>query len=955
MDIIFLGLVALYLVTPVMAVVALVQLSKVKKRATNAEASLERLSYEFLKLQRRLDALHGDPSRPEEATRPPPTAEQTEEKRKEEAPPPREQTVSPAPEETPLPEPAEPPEPAATPEPIAASVIPESPIEGAQKRPAESWAGPPSKSLEETLASRWLVWLGAVALALGGTFFVKYSIDQGWMQPAVRASLGLIFGVVLAVGGEWLRRRPLQKAIAAVRPDYVPPALTAAGVFTAFASLFAAYGLHGLIGPLPAFIALAAVALLAIGLSLLQGWFVALLGLIGAFLTPALVPSDSPSAWALFSYLFFVLVACLAVFRYRQWEWLALATLAGAFLWPLAWFSAWQDGDALPVGLYLTIAAAAYLLFHYDPNAEEDWRSGSWWQEMKATGLSQRIGWPGAVAAAFLLSVMVRVDDYGPTSLIFIALLSALFLSAGRRAQQFDGLFVVAAVMVLGLAMTWPLPAEVTQAPPLIEFDGETEGVPPGEGMVPSELRGFAIGQFAFGALFALGGFVALWGARRPYIWAGVSAVMPVLLLVNAYWRIEGFHLSLDWAFLALALAVPGLVAAWRVERRRQEPGLTTSLGFYAAAVVAFISLALAMTLQQAWLTVALSLQLPLLAWIARLVPSRALHGVAAVLAGVVLVRLILNYNVLDYAQGPAAPFSWVLYGYGVPAAMFYLAARLFQAQNVTLLVTLLKAGALAFSVLLVFFQIRVITTGAMDTPSYSLLEQSLQTVAWLTIGTVLALSNRAHPHPVSFQGSRILIGAGMAQAMLLQLVVSSPLLIPIEVGDYPVVNLLFLAYVVPAAFAFRIAVILDPQRETLPTQLLTGCGFVLLFTYISLEVKRAFQGSLMTLAHQSDAEFQAYSLAWIAFAFALLALGIYRRQSMLRYASLVVLLVAVAKVFLLDMADLTGLYRVASFVGLGLSLVGIGFLYQRYVFKRPDAPPEEPPPADAQEEAVKG
>jgi len=42
------------------------------------------------------------------------------------------------------------------------------------------------------------------------------------------------------------------------------------------------------------------------------------------------------------------------------------------------------------------------------------------------------------------------------------------------------------------------------------------------------------------------------------------------------------------------------------------------------------------------------------------------------------------------------------------------------------------------------------------------------------------------------------------------------------------------------------------------------------------------------------------------------------------------------AKVFLIDMSGLTDLYRVASFLGLGLSLVGIGYIYQRFVFPRP-------------------
>ena len=64
-----------------------------------------------------------------------------------------------------------------------------------------------------------------------------------------------------------------------------------------------------------------------------------------------------------------------------------------------------------------------------------------------------------------------------------------------------------------------------------------------------------------------------------------------------------------------------------------------------------------------------------------------------------------------------------------------------------------------------------------------------------------------------------------------------------------------------------------------------------------------------------------------------LLALGIRSGSVGVRYGSLAVLLVTVAKVFLSDMRDLTGLYRVASFIGPGLCLIGAGFLYQRFVF----------------------
>jgi uncharacterized membrane protein len=49
-----------------------------------------------------------------------------------------------------------------------------------------------------------------------------------------------------------------------------------------------------------------------------------------------------------------------------------------------------------------------------------------------------------------------------------------------------------------------------------------------------------------------------------------------------------------------------------------------------------------------------------------------------------------------------------------------------------------------------------------------------------------------------------------------------------------------------------------------------------------------------------------------------------------MRIASLVLMLGAVAKVFLLDASGLEGLMRIASFVALGLSLIGVGWLYSR-------------------------
>jgi uncharacterized membrane protein len=118
--------------------------------------------------------------------------------------------------------------------------------------------------------------------------------------------------------------------------------------------------------------------------------------------------------------------------------------------------------------------------------------------------------------------------------------------------------------------------------------------------------------------------------------------------------------------------------------------------------------------------------------------------------------------------------------------------------------------------------------------------------------------------------------------------------------------------------------------------------ALLLVFAWLSLEVRRAFHGPVLDIGRTSDAELLAYSLAWLGYAWLLLGLGLRTGYASLRYASLAVLAVATAKVLLFDWGALESLHRFFSFAALGFSLLGIPFLYQRLVF------PPRPPAAAA-------
>ena len=112
--------------------------------------------------------------------------------------------------------------------------------------------------------------------------------------------------------------------------------------------------------------------------------------------------------------------------------------------------------------------------------------------------------------------------------------------------------------------------------------------------------------------------------------------------------------------------------------------------------------------------------------------------------------------------------------------------------------------------------------------------------------------------------------------------------------------------------------------------------GLFLGFVCVTLLVRQLVHGGIIEFWNHSstDAELYGYSAAWTLYGVALLMLGVKMRSQALRYASAAVVLLTVLKVGLVDASDLTGLYRVASFLGLGIALIGIGYLYQRILFK---------------------
>ncbi len=79
-----------------------------------------------------------------------------------------------------------------------------------------------------------------------------------------------------------------------------------------------------------------------------------------------------------------------------------------------------------------------------------------------------------------------------------------------------------------------------------------------------------------------------------------------------------------------------------------------------------------------------------------------------------------------------------------------------------------------------------------------------------------------------------------------------------------------------------------------------------------------------------------AYSALWMGYGAMLMLVGFWRASAFVRWQALFLIAVTIVKVFVYDTSQLDRIYRIVSFVVLGIMLLSISFAYQRNWLKLP-------------------
>jgi uncharacterized membrane protein len=789
----------------------------------------------------------------------------------------------------------------------------------------------PGPGFEERIGTRWVVWVGGLTLALGGFFLVRYSIEQGLLGPGVRVLLGGLFALALLAAGEWTRRK---ESIAAIDPlpiANIPAVLTAAGTAVAFATVYAAYALYGFLVPATAFILLGVVALGTLAAALLHGPALAGLGIAAAFVTPILVSSAEPDFWVLYLYLAVVTAAAFGLARIRLWRWLAVTTIVLATLWT---FPCLQCGPSM-VGPHALHVIAGFVLaallvvcgFMFGPPAEP--------------GRIEPIS-SGALAATLFGATMIVLSSFHvDTAMIVFALLVAGALFVAWRAEAAAGAIVAAAAFAAIVFLEWAVRGNPDM---LVLPGGPLPGIGPAatDGSVSLHLMTAAIFAVGFGAA----GFLAQGrsvSATVPVLWSACAVFTPLALLIALYARIAHLDRSIPFAILAVVLAAAFGAATESLSKRDNRPGLPISIALFATGTLAAIALALTFALEKGWLTIALALMSLGTAWISMQRPIPFLRWLAAILAGIVVARIVYEPLIVGGSVGATPIFNWLLWGYGIPALSFWGASILLRRRGDDAPLRMVESAAILFTVLLAFMEIRHAMNGGNVYRSFAdLTEIALQVC--VTLAMAIGLERlRVRTQSIVHNVAAILLTvfAGLASVFGL-LTLELPTITFIAI-DGVFINQLLLGYALPAILALLLSYAVAGRRLPAYANTIAAGALLLALAYLTLEIRRIYHGPDLTIGLTTGAEQYTYSIVWLAFGVVLLGAGLLVNSQRARLASAVVIALTIAKVFVIDISTLTDVYRALSFICLGLVLLPIGWLYQRILFRRPASPGAQP------------
>lgn len=758
-------------------------------------------------------------------------------------------------------------------------------------------------SIERLVGVHLPVWGGAAMLLIGGFLLARMAASSGFFTPG----LGVL--ACGAAGFAMLAAAFVLRHLRIANFRQISAALASAAIGTLYAASFIASALFSLTSLETGFVLAGLTAFVSIFISQIFGRPVLIIGLIGAYLAPALLVAADPGGLLIELYLAALFVATtVASARKSWWGLLTLALLPhGLWLMGLAGLMYADWGQSLAIALLLVFTPAIV------------WIAALWRGNPEPASLPLLL----ALAISLLLA----------TSSVTVSGVPILFLGATTGLFALGALIAMAQptrplLPVLLIALAWAYLVLIWRFPD-----------------PPSRL------------VMALVALAAIAAPLTRLLLKGRDAIPAATLLCATFsFTIVSTMVDLDgwggmrdlpWLWAVLSLGFAGLAGAaglffWPRTPEAERPRLGS---IFAITASGFLSLAVVAVVDPDYFALAAALQVLGIALVQQRFRTVDLRPLMAAYLGLYAALLFCG----AYLAEIGAPLAFARYlphsapwDLTIPAlllpALAFLAAGTVLAKRQDRLTKVLDATATVL--VAAAASTLIVPNDTVLAPRDTLYWSSvwLNPILLIALAAVLGGTRLTRPG-LHYAGAGLSL---LALAMGIVLVGLPPYRLWPEwnVPGLPLLNLSLTGLVLPGLVALALAHGLRSVPALRWTAVAAG-GF-LIITGLLVDIRHLFHPDLLQ-GPSGPIERYSYSGALLLLAFGALGAGARFNSQPLRLASLGIMLLTVAKVFLFDVGGLEGLWRVASFAALGVALLVTSWVYARFVFPRTDEPGEAP------------
>jgi uncharacterized membrane protein len=778
------------------------------------------------------------------------------------------------------------------------------------------------RALTTWLMGNWFYVVSAASLALAGIFLVLYGMEQGLLPPVVRIIAAIVFGATLIGAGEYIRRRFGDDEDRSTA--YLPSTFSGAGIVTLFGAVLSARFLYDFIGPEIALLGLALVACIALVFGWFYGPLLAAIGVIGAMVAPFIIDGSSDTPAFLLIYFALISIVGLAIDTLRRWAWVSVLSLVlgfGAGMLLVLGSSADVAPYFIMYCAILALAAIAVPVRNHMPDHTGVPLSFPLLARFKNTTWPEfptRLAGGSIIAASGLILFVgldiARPDVFWTANMVLAGFVLALLIWA-RRAPALTDLSAVPATALIAITAggtdIWTTAVRSSELP-----DANTP-------VMVSILIAIGLGVSA----------AAAWrsfreGPAKLFFAIFAALFAPTLAIaLEVFWAPATTIGMYAWALHAMAIAALMVVLAERFARK-DGPEDRQRLSVVALSALACIAFGIVIMFSTAALTTALSITLVAAAWLDRKfnLPLMGLY----ILAGVTTIgyRLVIDPGI-GWATG--APMPEMLLSHGGAVLAFAISWMLVRSAKRPKSEIILESAVFSsVGILLSLLIMRSVVTLGGDAALESHWSLGIGATLWSILGLAQLRRLDAGGTLASVRKGLSILFLGIATVQLTVIVfVLNPLfdITNTLVLGPAVLNTLIPAYLLPAAvFAFGawwLRGLYKPLRLGF-----AAVSAALFAVWLGMTIRHFWRGATgMILPDIGQAELYSYTFVLLVLGAGLFYQSLARANATLRKAGLLVIGLAVAKVFMIDISGLGGLIRVFSLLFLGLALAGLAWL----------------------------